>query len=171
MISTSSPTFTIPRSIRPVTTVPRPSIEKTSSIAIMNGFSTSRTGVGMNSSNARRVPYFAPPLTCWVRILKSLETATPDDRCVFAMELVFCKQISNFLFDEVDEVFVVHHVYLVEEDNDLRNSHLACQEDVFTSLGHNAVGCCNDEDRAVHLGCARDHVLDVVGVTWASTCA
>jgi hypothetical protein len=39
------------------------------------------------------------------------------------------------------------------------------QEDVFARLGHDAVGCGDDEDRAVHLGGTRDHVLDVVGVT------
>ena len=42
----------IPLSIRPVTTVPRPSIEKMSSIGIRNGLSTSRTGVGMYVSRA-----------------------------------------------------------------------------------------------------------------------
>ena len=36
-ISISSPTFTLPRSTRPVTTVPRPDIENTSSIGIKNG--------------------------------------------------------------------------------------------------------------------------------------
>ena len=46
-ISISSPTFTIPRSTRPVTTVPRPVIEKMSSIGIKNGLSTGRGGVGM----------------------------------------------------------------------------------------------------------------------------
>ena len=46
-ISISSPTFTMPRSTRPVTTVPRPVIEKTSSIGIRNGLSTARCGVGM----------------------------------------------------------------------------------------------------------------------------
>ena len=46
-ISTSSPTFTIPRSTRPVTTVPRPVIVKMSSIGIRNGLSTGRGGVGM----------------------------------------------------------------------------------------------------------------------------
>ena len=46
-ISISSPTFTIPRSTRPVTTVPRPVIEKMSSIGIRNGLSTGRGGVGM----------------------------------------------------------------------------------------------------------------------------
>ena len=45
--SMSLPTFTMPRSIRPVTTVPRPSIEKMSSIGIRNGLSTSRTGMGI----------------------------------------------------------------------------------------------------------------------------
>ena len=46
-ISISSPTFTLPRSIRPVTTVPRPEIENTSSIGIRNGLSISRSGSGM----------------------------------------------------------------------------------------------------------------------------
>ena len=45
--STSSPTFTFPRSIRPVATVPRPVIENTSSTGIRNGLSISRTGSGM----------------------------------------------------------------------------------------------------------------------------
>ena len=43
-ISISSPTFTIPRSTRPVTTVPRPWIEKMSSIGIKNGLSLGRSG-------------------------------------------------------------------------------------------------------------------------------
>ena len=39
-ISISSPTFTMPRSIRPVTTVPRPVIVNTSSTGIRNGLSS-----------------------------------------------------------------------------------------------------------------------------------
>ena len=46
-ISTASPTLIVPRSIRPVPTVPRPLIEKTSSIGIRNGLSIARTGSGM----------------------------------------------------------------------------------------------------------------------------
>jgi translation elongation factor TU len=46
-ISTSAIFARVPRSTRPVTTVPRPVIEKTSSIAIRKGLSTSRTGSGM----------------------------------------------------------------------------------------------------------------------------
>ena len=52
MISTASPTLTLPRSIRPVPTVPRPLIENTSSMGIRNGLSISRTGSGMYSSIA-----------------------------------------------------------------------------------------------------------------------
>src|SRR6266513_1375186 len=51
-ISTSSPTFTFPRSIRPVATVPRPVIENTSSTGIRNGLSISRFGTGMLLSRA-----------------------------------------------------------------------------------------------------------------------
>ena len=45
-ISTSSPTLTMPRSTRPVTTVPRPEIENTSSTGIRNGWSIGRAGCG-----------------------------------------------------------------------------------------------------------------------------
>src|SRR5215207_2093065 len=51
-ISTSSPTLMIPRSIRPVTTVPRPEIENTSSTGIRNGWSFGRSGCGMKESTA-----------------------------------------------------------------------------------------------------------------------
>ncbi len=42
----------MPRSIRPVATVPRPVIENTSSTGIKNGLSTSRSGIGTCRSNA-----------------------------------------------------------------------------------------------------------------------
>src|SRR4028119_1460244 len=51
-ISTSSPTLTMPVSTRPVTTVPRPEIENTSSIGIRNGRSSGRSGCGIHSSTA-----------------------------------------------------------------------------------------------------------------------
>ena len=47
MMSTVSLTLTTPRSIRPVITVPRPVMVKTSSTGIRNGLSISRTGCGM----------------------------------------------------------------------------------------------------------------------------
>ncbi len=59
-ISISSPTFTIPRSIRPVTTVPRPEMENTSSIGIRKVPSTARSGVGMYVSSASANCLIAP---------------------------------------------------------------------------------------------------------------
>ena len=51
-ISISSPVWTTPCSTLPVTTVPRPVIENTSSIGIKNGLSRSRVGSGTNESTA-----------------------------------------------------------------------------------------------------------------------
>src|SRR6266550_56904 len=51
-ISSSSPDFTLPRSTRPVATVPRPVIENTSSTGIRNGLSSSRLGIGIALSSA-----------------------------------------------------------------------------------------------------------------------
>ena len=44
---------------------------------------------------------------------------------------------------------------------------MAGEEDVLLGLGHRAFGSINDEDGAVHLGRAGDHVLDEVGVARA----
>src|SRR4029078_10385234 len=45
--STSSPTLTMPRSMRPAATAPRPLMPNTSATGIRNGLSMSRSGVGM----------------------------------------------------------------------------------------------------------------------------
>ena len=58
-------------------------------------------------------------------------------------------------------------VDLVQEHHDVRNLNLTSQEHVLARLRHRAVRGRHDQDRAVHLGSARDHVLDVVGVTGA----
>ena len=49
----------------------------------------------------------------------------------------------------------------------MRDVDLAGEQDVLAGLGHDAVGGRDDQDRAVHLRGAGDHVLDVVGVTRA----
>ena len=48
-----------------------------------------------------------------------------------------------------------------------RHADLAGQQDVLAGLRHRAVGGRHDQDRAVHLGGAGDHVLDEVGVARA----
>ena len=51
-ISTSELIGSLPRSTRPVTTVPRPVMVNTSSMGMRKGLSMSRSGVGMYSSTA-----------------------------------------------------------------------------------------------------------------------
>ena len=87
-----------------------------------------------------------------------------DDRGVVAGELVLVQQLAHLELDEVEELLVVDHVGLVERDDDRRDADLAGEQHVLTGLGHRAVGGRDDEDGAVDLGGAGDHVLDVVGV-------
>ena len=38
---------------------------------------------------------------------------------------------------------------------------------MLAGLGHRAVGCGDNQNRAVHLGSTGDHVLDIVGMSGA----
>ena len=162
MISTSSPVFTIPRSTRPVTTVPRPLIENTSSIAIRNGLSMSRTGSGISLSSAvdqladRRFP---------LRIaVERRERRHANHLRRVAGELVLVEELADFHVHQVQHLGVFHRVALVERDHDVVQADLASEQNVLARLRHDRVERRHDQDRAVHLRRARDHVLDVVGV-------
>ena len=96
--------------------------------------------------------------------LERLERGAADDRDVVTREVVLGQQLADLELDEVEQLGVVDHVDLVEEHDDERHLDLAGEQDVLAGLGHRAVGRGDDQDRAVHLGGAGDHVLDVVGV-------
>ena len=99
--------------------------------------------------------------------VKSAESGTTDDWKVIAWEVVLGEKVTGLHLDEVDELVIVDHVALVQEDDDVRNADLTCKKDVLTSLSHRTIGCSNNEDCAVHLSCTRNHVLDVVCVARA----
>ena len=111
MMSTVSLVLITPRSIRPVTTVPRPVIEKTSSIGIRNGFSISRTGSrdrsshGVDAARASFSPHSASPSSAL-----SAETRTTGQ--VVARELVLGEQLADLELDELQDLLVVDHVAL-----------------------------------------------------------
>ena len=96
--------------------------------------------------------------------LERLQRGAADDRDVVAREVVLAEQLADLELDQVEQLLVVDHVDLVQEDHDVRDLDLAGQQDVLAGLGHRAVGRGHDQDGAVHLGGAGDHVLDVVGV-------
>src|SRR5918998_717260 len=99
--------------------------------------------------------------------VERLERRAGDERDVVARELVLRQQVADLDLDELEQLLVVDHVGLVEEDDDVWDADLAGKQDVLPRLRHWAVGGGDDEDGAVHLGRASDHVLDVVGVTRA----
>ena len=104
---------------------------------------------------------------CVLVALERLQRRARDERDVVAREVVLGEQVADLDLDELEELLVVDHVDLVEEHDDVRHADLAGEQDVLTRLRHRAVGGGDDEDRAVHLRGAGDHVLDVVGVTGA----
>ncbi len=117
------------------------------------------------SSKARALGVVEGP-----RVLERLDGRAAHDGDVVAGEAVLLEQLTHLELDEVDEVEqlgVVHQVDLVHEDHQRRHAHLAGEQDVLARLGHGAVGGRHDQDAAVHLRGARDHVLYVVGVTGA----
>ena len=99
--------------MRPVATVPRPLIENTSSIAIRNGLSMSRTGSGISLSSASSSSpivssHFASPL-------QRRQRRAADDLRVVAVELVLGEQLADFHLDQVEHLRVFHRVALVQE--------------------------------------------------------
>src|ERR1700730_18395658 len=146
MSSTSSPVCTLPRSIRPVTTVPRPVMENTSS-------------TGIHQLEDLRAPLGVA--------VECLERGDPDHGQIVAGELINAEQFPDLQLDELEDLLVVHHVGLVERDHDVRHTDLAGQQHVLAGLRHRAIRRGEDQDRAVHLRRTGDHVLDVVRVTGA----
>src|SRR3954469_15988393 len=99
--------------------------------------------------------------------LERLQRRDADHGDVVARELVLGQQLADLELDQLQDLLVVDHVGLVEGHDDVGDADLAGQEDVLLRLRHRAVGRRDHQDRAVHLGRAGDHVLDVVGVTRA----
>src|SRR5215210_1039420 len=104
---------------------------------------------------------------CLLVALERLQRRAGDDRDVVAGELVLREQLPDLHLDELEQLGVVDHVGLVQEDDDVRHLDLAREQDVLPRLRHRAVGRRDHQDRAVHLRGAGDHVLDVVGVPGA----
>src|SRR5690606_37060092 len=102
-----------------------------------------------------------------VLTVQSHQRRTDDDRSVVAWEIVSAEQVTHFHFDQFQQLGVVHHVSLVQEDNDVGNTNLTGQQDVLASLRHRAVSSRANQNRPVHLRSTGDHVLHIVSVAWA----
>ena len=126
-----------------------------------------RSGVGMYSSTAlisARIEF--SPISGIAAVHRGQSRAL-DDRDVVARVVVGRQQLADFHLDQLQQLFVIHLVDLVQVDDHVGDADLAAQQDVLARLRHRAVGGVHDQDRAVHLGGTGDHVLDVVGVAGA----
>ena len=99
--------------------------------------------------------------------VERVERAAADDGNVVAGEIVLVQQVADFELDQVEQLGIVDHVDLVHEHDDGRHADLVGEQDMLAGLRHRAVVGADDQDGAVHLGGAGDHVLDVVGVSGA----
>ncbi len=108
-------------------------------------------------------------VAAFTRRLQRLEARTADDRNVVARGTRRTRAARALPSrpDQFEQLFIVDHVDFVEEHDDVRNADLLHQQNVLARLRHRSVGRRDDQDRAVHLRRAGDHVLDVVGVTGA----
>ena len=74
------------------------------------------------------------------------------------------QELTQLELDQFEQFLIVDQVDLIEENHERGNTNLVCQQDVFARLGHGSVGGGDNQDGAVHLSRAGDHVLDVIGV-------
>ncbi len=102
-----------------------------------------------------------------VLVFKRGQRRALDDRNVVAREVVLRQQLANFHLDQLEQFRIVDHVALVQEHDERRHADLTGEQDVLAGLRHRAVGGRHNQDRAVHLRRAGDHVLHIVGVAGA----
>ena len=122
---------------------------------------------GLRDLGVDRVHQVADRLHTLGLAVKGRRGRAADDLGGRSVKLVLGQEVADLFLDELEELGVVDQVDLVQEDDDLRHADLAGEEDVLARLGHRAVSGGDHEDSAIHLGGARDHVLDEVGVSRA----
>ena len=159
----ASPTRSVPRSIAPVTTVPRPLIVSTFSIGIRNGSPSS--AVGHRHVAVDRVEQvhdgLRPPRVALERPQRAdtRTTGTSSPGKPYSVS-----RLADLQLDQVEQLRVVGRVGLVERHHQVRHADPLGEQHVLAGLRHRTVLRRDDEDRAVHLRRPRDHVLHVVGV-------
>jgi len=72
--------------------------------------------------------------------LERLQRRHPDHRHVVTGELVLAEQLADLELDQLEDLLVVHHVRLVQRDHDGGHADLAGEQHVLAGLRHGTVG-------------------------------
>ncbi len=99
--------------------------------------------------------------------LERLQRRDAHDGQIVTGELVGGQQLADLHLDKLHDLFVVHHVGLVQCDHDVGNADLTSEQHVLLGLRHRTICGRHDKNRTVHLCRTRDHVLHVVSVPGA----
>ncbi|GBE59558.1 ISxac3 transposase, putative [Babesia ovata] len=104
---------------------------------------------------------------CLGGAVQRLHCASLDDRSSVSIVSVLTEELPDLQLDQLQELRVFQHVELVQEHNKSWHSDLFGEQHVLFGLGHWPIYAGDDQDGAVHLCCARNHVLHVVCVAGA----
>src|SRR4029077_8334813 len=177
-ISISSPTFTIPRSTRQATTVPRPQTppppagdapppprdrENVLDRHQKRLVHRPRRRRNVRVHRLHQLPDRLRRLRVR-RVLVRLQRGPPHHRHVVPRKLVLLQELPHLQLHQVQNLRVVHHVHFVHEHDQERHVHLPREQNMLARLRHRPIVRRHDENRPIHLGGPRDHVLDVVRV-------
>ena len=94
--------------------------------------------------------------------LDGFQRRSPNHRHVIARELILREQLAHLELDQVQQLRVIDEVALVQEDHNGGDVHLPGEQNMLARLRHRTIDGAHDENRAVHLRRARDHVLHVI---------
>ena len=120
--------------MRPVTTVPRPEMEKMSSIGIRNGSSMERLGCGTYVSTASISSSILASHSGFP--VQRAQRRAANDWNVVARVLVLAQQVAHLHLHQLDQLRVLHRVALVQEHHDAGHAHLARQQHMLLGLRH-----------------------------------
>mmetsp|Transcript_31375 Transcript_31375/g.55166 ORF Transcript_31375/g.55166 Transcript_31375/m.55166 type:complete len:203 (-) Transcript_31375:81-689(-) len=102
-----------------------------------------------------------------VTVFKGAEGGPTHDRGAFGVEVVFLEQLADFHLDELQQLFIIDLVALVEENDEIRHTNLPGKQHVLARLRHRPVSSGHYQNTPFHLRGTGNHVLDVVGVAGA----
>lgn len=100
-------------------------------------------------------------------VLQVTDGRAPNKSRFLWIVVMFFKELLEFELNEVHHVGFLDHIHLVEEDQDVANSNLSAEKDVFLGLGHGSIHSRDNQNTCVHFGSSGDHVLDVIDMSGA----